>query len=175
MIKHADSVEAVRAQYRPTVIRTLFVGESAPHSGKFFYFGNTPMTRHMMRAIEAMFGKTEDFLATFKAYGWFLDDMVKTPVNQLHGRERQTACGAAINDLAIRIALYRPEAIVCLMRGIECYVNAAADVACSDVPRYSVPFPGNGQQGRFNTEISKILPKLPRNPVSPARIRSHAL
>jgi len=42
-----DAVEVIRKRFRPERITTLFVGESAPHSGDFFYSGNTAMLRHM--------------------------------------------------------------------------------------------------------------------------------
>ena len=51
-----SNVEAVRAQFRPERITTLFVGESAPHSGAFFYLGNTGMRRHFQSAVEAALG-----------------------------------------------------------------------------------------------------------------------
>jgi hypothetical protein len=35
-------VEAIRRAHRPEPIATLFVGESAPVSGDFFYRGNPP-------------------------------------------------------------------------------------------------------------------------------------
>ena len=46
-------IEATRASYRPDRITTLFVGESAPASGDFFYFGNNNMLRLMQRATDA--------------------------------------------------------------------------------------------------------------------------
>ena len=45
-----EPVEFSRARHRPDRITTLFVGESAPTGGKFFYFGNSGMTTYMRRA-----------------------------------------------------------------------------------------------------------------------------
>jgi hypothetical protein len=97
---------------------TLFVGESAPHSGKFFYFGNTAMTRYMEAAVNSALGVDEHtaFLDRFQTLGWYLDDLVLSPVNHLTPSERQTQCKAALKSLAERIADYRPLAIVSLMR-----------------------------------------------------------
>jgi hypothetical protein len=123
MGKHTKTVDAVRAHYRPKPILTLFVGESAPNSGKFFYYGNTALTGYMNKAIEAAgLGGGDDFLERFKAYGWYLDDLVSTPVDHLKGARRKTRrkkCRDAQNSLAARIKNYQPRAIVSLLLGIE--------------------------------------------------------
>jgi hypothetical protein len=41
-------------------------------------------------------------------------------------------------------------------------VNEAANMAGSNASRYCVPFPGMGQQQRFQDEMAIIIPKLPR-------------
>ena len=156
-------VEAVRTSYRPERITTLFVGESAPHSGKFFYVGNTAMLRNMRRAVELSFGESNDFLESFKAYGWYLDDLVRTPVNKgLLKSERKAKCLDARKSLADRIAEYKPGAIVSLLLGIKPFVDEAAKIAGSNVPRYAVPFPGMGNQVRFQAAMVCLIPKLPR-------------
>jgi hypothetical protein len=38
-----EPVEIIRTRYRPDRITTLFVGESAPASGAFFYHGDSTM------------------------------------------------------------------------------------------------------------------------------------
>jgi hypothetical protein len=144
--KNMEAVEAARAKFRPERITTLFVGESAPSSGDFFYYGNSAMTRHMQSAVQhSLGGGGGDFLEGFKAYGWYLDDLVLTPVNNLTKSERRAKCLAAQKSLADRIVKYRPLAIVSLLRSIESIVNAAANAADSDAPRFAVPFPGVGQ------------------------------
>src|SRR5271169_5302145 len=87
-----EAMEATRARFRPERITTLFVGESAPASGDFFYYGNTAMLRNMRRAVEQALGEDGDFLPRFKAYGWYLDDLVLTPVNQLTKAQRNSKC-----------------------------------------------------------------------------------
>jgi hypothetical protein len=156
-------VEATRTSYRPKRITTLFVGESAPNSGKFFYYGNTAMSRHMREAMDAAgrAGK-EDFLERFKAYGWYLDDLVLSPVNHLPRSQRMKVCRDAQQALALRIAKYQPSAIVSLLLGIQGIVDAAADDAGCAALRFAVPFPGNGQQVRFRKKMARILPQLPR-------------
>jgi hypothetical protein len=163
MSDNMESVEAVREQYRPERILTLFVGESAPHSGNFFYLGNTALKRHMQKAMEAAgLGGSGDFLERFKGHGWYLDDLVLTPVNKRTKRERKAAWLGARKSLAERIARYRPDAIVPLLLSIKDVVQDAAREAGSTAPCYPVPFAGNGQQPRFREEMARILPTLPR-------------
>jgi hypothetical protein len=157
-----DAIEETRARFRPERITTLFVGESAPASGDFFYFGGNALLAHMQAGIEGELGRTDDFLTTFKGYGWFLDDLVLTPVNQMKSAERKMACRDAEASLAARIARYRPLAIVSLLKTIERNVERAAIAAKSTAPRYVVPFPGMGQQSRFRAAMEILIPTLPR-------------
>src|SRR5271169_4155676 len=116
-----EAMEATRAKFHPERITTLFVGESAPASGDFFYSsGNTAMLQHMRSAVEDALGKGSDFLERFKAYGWYLDDLVLTPVNDLtKPSERKAKCLQAQNSLADRIAEYQPRAILSLLLSIQ--------------------------------------------------------
>ena len=160
--ENIDPVEAARARFRPERITTLFVGEFAPASGDFFYYGNTAMFRHMQRAVERALGESDDFLRRFKDYGWYLDDLVLAPVNKLTKAQRQAKCLNAQSSLADRIAAYQPEAIVSLLIVIEPFVEAASIIAGSNAPRYAVPFPGMGQQTRFQAAMGRVIPRLPR-------------
>jgi hypothetical protein len=155
-----EAIEAVRTRYRPERIMTLFVGESPPASGAFFFCGNNAMLRHMQCAVELALGeKSSNFLESFKAYGWYLDDLVLTPVPKL---KLKTECLRAQNSLAKRIEEYQPLAIVSLLLRISHIVEAAAIAAGNNNPRYAVPFPGNGHQGCFKAAMACIIPKLPR-------------
>jgi hypothetical protein len=101
-----ETVEEIRNRFLPERITTLFVGESAPYSGDFFYSGHNAMLAHMKRAVELAFGKTDDFLKSFRAYGWYLDDLVSEPVNHLPKSERIAKCLDAQRSLAERIKVY---------------------------------------------------------------------
>ncbi len=150
MSEHEEPVEETRARYCPERITTLFVAESPPQSGKFFYYGNTVLARHMSSAMgSAGLLGDGDFLDSFKAFGWYLDDLVLTPMNHLTRSQREAACRNAGASLADRIAEYRPLAIVTVLLRIKDIVEAATIAAGSDAPRFAVPFPGNGQQVRF--------------------------
>lgn len=115
-------------------------------------------------------GGDGDFLARFKAYGWYLDDLVLTPVYPLDRPERRCRCRcrAAQRSLTDRISKYQPRAIVSLLLSIEDIVEAAAIAAGNNAPRFAVPFPGNGQQARFRRAMALVLPRLPREELATA-------
>lgn len=160
------TVEEARRERRPEQITTLFVAESAPIGGTFFYFGNGHLGRYLQRSIEEVFPEEGDFLDRFRSYGWYLDDLVLAPVNQLTPRERRAAHLGAAPSLQRRIGGYRPLAIVCLLKSIGPIVRAAAAGAGFDGPFFEVPFPGNGQQRRFHLQMIEIMQKLPRSSIA---------
>ena len=67
-------------------------------------------------------------------------------------------CLDAQDSLAVRIAEYRPLAIVSLLISIKTIVDAAAIAAGSDAPRFAVPFPGMGQQPCFQAAMGANYP-----------------
>jgi hypothetical protein len=119
------------------------------------------MTGYMRRATENVLGPSPDFLAQFKAYGWYLDDLVLTAVDKLPRSSRVAACRAAKDSLAQRIAEYQPEAIVTVVLSIKSIVDAAVISAESTARRYALPFPGMSHQNRFMSELQGLIPNRP--------------
>ena len=155
------NVEKIRSRFRPDQIRILFVGESPPESGKFFYCGNSQMARYMKSVLEReLLAGTGDFFEAFKASGCYLDDLVLVPVNKFSGRIQKQARRQAIPDLATRIRQYRPRVVVALLKRIERDVSDAVDQSGVDARFYVTRFPGNGQQGQFKSDVQKLLPIL---------------
>jgi len=110
-------------------------------SGAFFYDGNTALARHMETALTANgLGGHGEFLERFKAYGWYLDDLVLVPVDHLPKTQRHAQCIAATNSLADRIAEYRPLAIVSVLLKIRDIVGIAAKLARSDAVQFAKPY-----------------------------------
>jgi len=150
--------ERERRKFQPERVTTLFIGESPPHGGTFFYNEDSVLYRAMKEA----FGHEEDFLAEFKAKGFFLDDLVHEPVNQLQDRFRNQMRLNAVCELAIRMAEYQPSAVVALMCAIEPMVSQAMCNANLSVPLYVTAFPGRYHRKRFIEEMSEIISKLPQ-------------
>lgn len=158
-IKTEAEIREARARYRPQRITVLFVGESPPSKGSFFYCGGNNLLRHMRSAVGGPSEDT-DFLKSFMERGWYLDDLVSTPLDDQSKFEREKRCQDGRADLASRILEYRPSAIVCLLRRIKDDVEIAALMANSKARRYVVPFAGHGHQERFREEMKRIFPEL---------------
>ncbi len=157
-----NELEKVRRGFRPRHITTLFVGESPPYSGVFFYKGDSQLYYRVKEA----FGNGANFLSEFQAKGFFLDDLVLYPINQFkEKKERNDHRRKGVALLARRIRDYRPAAVVTLMRAIEPMVTDAMDQAgFSSVPLYVTHFPIFPKNVKaFKEKMAEIIPKLPVN------------
>jgi len=136
--------ERLRRRYRPADVRLLFIGESPPASGRFFYQGDSGLYRAIRDAFLAADPSiTRDgFLSAFQNSGCYLIDTCLHPVDHLDPRPRRAACLAAEPSLALQIRDLRPAAIVTLLRSIRDNVRRAAAAAEWNGPIVEVPYPG---------------------------------
>ena len=152
-----NELEELRKSFLPGYVTTLFVGESAPESGRFFYSGNSSLFHAMKRA----FGNQEAFLQDFRKRGFYLDDLVLTPVNKLEKRKRTRLRQEAVPELAKRLIEYKPKAIVVVMQAILPVVRKAMQMAGISYEPFCVPHPAFGNWTRFHNAMTKILSDLP--------------
>jgi len=157
-----NRLERLRKSFYPNCIATLFVGESAPASGRFFYSGNSSLFRAMKRA----FGDHETFLEDFKRNGFYLDDLVLTPINKIERRERSRRRQEAVPELAKRLLEYKPKAVVVVMRAILPKVREAMRMAGILYEPFCVPHPAFGNWTRFSNAMTEIIDDLPVAEVS---------
>ena len=156
------NTEALREQFRPRRVKLLFVAESPPASGKFFY-DKGPMTRFTAKAFEAAHGLTFDptdqkeFLTYFKSCGCFLDDICHSPIDGLPVEDRTRRLAESVAGFARRIAEFKPKAIVAVLKKIETHARIAAAQAGLHVPIHVVPFPGRGHQTKYIECIERIV------------------
>lgn len=152
------NIEDKRQSFRPDRITALFLGESAPRSGRSFYQQNTGL----YRAMQSAFHSQDDFLIEFKARGYYLDDLSLIPVNGMSRTERTKQCETSIPSLAHRLRDYRPAAIVILIRRIDRWIREAAKQVDLAVPIYNTTYPGRFQSLRqqFQNEMAVIIPQL---------------
>jgi hypothetical protein len=155
-----EDVEPLRASYRPAKIKVLFVGESAPAGGAFFYKQTGQVHGQFRQALAPHIGDSPSFVDAFKQAGFYLDDLVLEPVNWLSRSERQATHVASIASLEKRLRDYEAPLIVGFMKGIAGPVKAA--IAASGTPcQFEVlPFPGNRRQAGSRLAMTAIMPMV---------------
>ena len=152
-----EKIKRVREDFKPVCITTLFVGESVPAGGTFFYDGNSTLFNAMKKALD---GK-ETFLEDFQRSGFYLDDLVEEPVNKMEKKARNARRRESIPSLTKRLRNYKPEAIVIAMCAIKPMVLQAVHDARVDCEIYCTPHPGFGNWNRFQKAMSEIIDRLP--------------
>ena len=158
-------LEELRQRYKPHKVSVLFVGESPPAKGTFFYKGDSNLAQYTQEAFSEVFGAAfespESFLEQFRLLGCYLEDLCLTPVNHLSRGERRREQERWIGSLAERIGSLSVKTIVVVMCGIVPYVERAVEQAgLKNVLRYSVPFPAMGHQHQYVRELVKVLQEL---------------
>ena len=162
--------EGLRQQFKPRVVYVLFVGESRPHSGKFFYAANSSLFFATQEAFAAVYGMNfpdgTAFLEFFRGKGCFLDDLCEEPVNKgLSSTAREQAHEKGIAPLAERVIALNPKALVIVMLGIVPPVCRALQEAVRKtqrppVPIHPLPFPRPEHKARYVRELTIVLRKL---------------
>jgi hypothetical protein len=163
------NTEEVRLQFKPEDIRMLYVCESAPASGVFFYCGNSGFTRYTRRAFETglnrSFASNESFLSFFKETGCWLDDISYVPVNKLSPTDRKTHLKKQTPAFAQRLNAANPTYLIVTLKSITSYVDSALEqVAVRPIVRY-LPFPGNSHQTKYMNQLCEILKEANGNGV----------
>jgi hypothetical protein len=158
-------LEQIRQEYKPEFIRVLFIGESPPNSGTFFYLDDpyrTFLLRYTRDAFEDVYHQKwqepGSFLLFFRSRGCYLDDLCHKPINHLEKKSRLIKRKGAVKSLSERIKDMKPSSIIIVMKGIEKYVTEA--IGDTSVPRYSLSFPSHGHQIKYKEGLVKIFRKL---------------
>ena len=148
-ISHAAR-EHLRRRYRPEHIRLLFIGESPPASGRFFYRQDSGLYRAIRDTFRTVDSSITDdaFLETFQNSGCYLIDACACPVDHLEARLRRARCLAAEPALTRQIRQLQPSAIVTLVKSIRDNVRRAAAQAEWRGPILELPYPGRWARHR---------------------------
>lgn len=153
--------ERLRRRYRPAHIRLLFVGESPPASGRFFYCRNSGLYRAMRDAFRRIDSSVTDktFLDIFQNSGCFLIDACADPVDRLDPSSRRAKCLTSEPALSRRIRRLDPGAVVILVKAIEENVRRAAARGGYRGPIFELPYPGRWARHR-ESFLERVVPIL---------------
>jgi hypothetical protein len=158
----SESTERTREIYLPSQIDVLFVGESAPRSGSFFYADETNLhkaTREAFsKAYATIFYRLHDFLEFFRDRRCYLDDLCQSNVNGLNHHQRRAERRLGVPKLAKRISRYQPKAIVCVMKAITPDVIEAISLSHLSLAAFhSLPFPNWSHRQIYVTELRSTI------------------
>ena len=159
----------LRNRYLHSDLHVIFVAESPPASGKYFYDEDgsaaEPLFKALMNVLDIKPATKKEGLATFSEAGHILVDATYTPVNKIQGRSRKSAIladyGNLSNDLKTLCGKKKPDVI--LIKANICRLleqKLRSDGFNVKNGGVIVRFPVSGQQKNFLREMKKIY----RNP-----------
>jgi hypothetical protein len=153
--------ERLRTHYRPDRVRILFVGESPPASGRFFYQADSGLYRAVRETFHTALPslRKAEFLDSFCALGCYLVDLCREPVDKMTRDVRRCACCSGEARLARTIRTLRPEIIITVVRSIGENVTRAREQAAWSGPHLELPYPGRWQRARLRFS-RKLVPLL---------------
>ena len=158
--------ERLRKRYRPSPVRILFVGESPPASGRFFYQADSGLYRAVADTFATAFPSLSksEFLDAFRSLGCYLVDLCGQPVDHKARRARQCICRAGEIRLARTIRELHPKALVTIVRSIRPNVRRAKDRAGWSGLYLELPYPGRWHHHRveFARQLVPLLRKTVR-------------
>jgi hypothetical protein len=158
----ASGISVRRRQFKPELVVTLFVGESAPAGGTHFYRASSNLFRASREAFALAFGPEAvsdgpRFLRDFQDRGCWLVDLVDQPVNRLGDKERQALVSDGVAGLAQIIADVQPEHVIAVKATIDDEVRAAMKVAGIEVDLLALPFPVRQWRAVYVRKLAEAL------------------
>jgi hypothetical protein len=149
--------ERLRRSYRPAHVRILFVGESPPASGRFFYQADSGLYRAIRNTFRAAFPALpkDDFLHSFQTLGCYLVDLCGKPVDRLNSEKRKQACRDGEARLARTLKELRPQIVITVLRSISANVRSAQASADWKGLYVELPYPGRWKEHRIAFEDTR--------------------
>jgi hypothetical protein len=163
IVKTRRERETLRRSFLPAGIQLLFIGESPPASGRFFYSGNSGLYRAMRAAFQQVHTNIDDehFLEIFRAYGCYLTDLSQEPVDHLDLPLRRTMRSNGEKALARQLIRLQPTIIAPVLRSIAGNVSNAVARANWEGQILQLPYPGRWSRYR-EAFIHALVPVIRR-------------
>jgi hypothetical protein len=152
-------------KYRPTAVKLLLVAEAPPSSlDRYFYFEDVSTQDSLFRYVARAILKVEptretkpDLLARLRDRGVFLIDLKRDPVS-----DERSSLVEEVPGLVQRARRLAPERIIVVKSSVFDLVRGALLGAGLPLVDEPVPFPGSGQQRRFEESFARALRRKPR-------------
>lgn len=163
MIMTNSYFENLRSLYKADVIKVLFVGESRPQGGTFFYLGNSALYRETKKAFDEYFNKDVFTLDRFKEWKCWLYDICDNPINGFNDRERLNHIHSNIPRLVDAVKQVKPKAIiVCKKKFVEQEIKKSSIMSTFHEREniFFLPFPGHGNQRKYRESLIESLGRI---------------
>lgn len=171
-LKSADRFASARERYRPDAVRVLFIAESPPSSGGYFYFTTTvgkdhlfretmkalqlwPMKRPMRKGLDK-----RPLLDEFQRMKYFLIDTCNRPVDKLSHKLKTKHVARGASSLGSRIKNLDPKTIIIVKKTVFRPVRDAmgkaglGDRVLNEKP---IPFPSHGNQRKYRATLRRLI------------------
>jgi hypothetical protein len=153
-------------------IKVLWIAESPPSSGSYFYFPETSSRSYLfsetMRALgwwpidqtmAAGLDKRE-LLSKFQGAGYYLVDLVHYPIDKFADKERKAAIREWVADLARELNVLDPHNIIIVKAPLfRAIIPAIRQSVYYDRILHSepIPFPNNHHQPRYREMVAECI------------------
>jgi len=169
-----DRYSVARNKYKPRRVNILFIAESPPSSGGYFYSGKTigkdHLFRETMKALEFWpSGRPmrkdcdkRSMLREFRSLGFFLIDTCEFPVDKLPPRERRISTIRGAMTLPGRVEALCPDRILIVKKTV--FKPAIQALSITGFARRvlntdPLPFPSHGNQKKYRTMLRRLVKK----------------
>ncbi len=154
--------KAAAEKYRPAKVRLLLVAEAPPcTTSRHFYFEDVreqdSLFRYVCKGVTGSVSARErkaDDLARLRDAGAYLIEASEDPIAD-NAKVRLTP--AQLAALPARCAALKPEAVVLIKSNVFDLAYPALKEAGLNVVDVRMPFPGSGQQKKFETLFAQAL------------------
>jgi hypothetical protein len=172
-IMNEDYYFSLRNKYVPKKLKVIFVLESPPASGKYFYDKNgsvsEPLFSAMMKLLNFNPQDKREGLKYFAESGHFLVDATYEPVNKLKGKIRENIILRNYQNLVADLRKFGgPKQInVILVKANICRLIESRLLSDGfNVQNHGVivPFPSTGQQNKFLIAVQKVIGTKTKTP-----------
>jgi hypothetical protein len=155
-----------RDRFTPENPKIIFILESPPVSGLYFYNPNGKTTEPLFKAmmkdvLEIAPNSKDEGLREFAARGYLVIDATYTPVNRLDDKEADAIIDRDFPLLVEDLLKHAgPETAIVL---VKANVSATLGPKLNDVgfkvlnDGVIIRFPGTGNQGKFRAAIRRVL------------------
>ena len=157
-IVESEKFEKKRNDFKPSKTKILFVGESRPSGGTFFYDKNSDLYRYTKKSFENV---GIDFsLAKFKEMECWLYDVCKEPIDFIKSNSaKRKIIEKYIPDLIKIIKTLSPKYIIVVKKTcMEKVFSSILEIGYSEnSDAFNTSFPSCGNQKKYVNELTRIL------------------